>query len=43
MRDDSSEILIATATAALIEGVAVVLFLATAFVWLAIFATGSGQ
>ncbi len=36
------EPLIVAATAILIEGVAVALFLATAYVWLAIYAT-SGQ
>jgi hypothetical protein len=39
MNDTRDELLIATATAALIEGVAVALFLATAYVWLAIYAT----
>lgn len=37
--NNTNEILIATATAALIEGVAVTLFLAAGFVWLAIYAT----
>ena len=42
MRNTRHELLIATATATLIEGVAVALFLATAYIWLAIYAT-AGQ
>ena len=38
--DTRHEILIATVTATLLEGVAVALILATGFVWLSIYATG---
>jgi hypothetical protein len=41
--DAKSEMLIAAGTAILIEAVAVTLFFACTFVWLAVYATGSGQ
>ena len=43
MTDHKSELLIAAATAMLVEGVAVGLFFACAFVWIAIFATWGMQ